>query len=126
MKCPFLEEVVVRYCKAYPIRKSIPSSVCDSVSLCLGNKYVECSQYEDVTGIKKHNSKEVNHMSVTNDDQVAEMKQAPGKERPCVWAKLGVVSYRLCTLNYKCDECAFNKKRTKSVRGQAGIIIWQW
>lgn len=27
--------------------------------------------------------------------------------RECVWAKAGVVSYRLCTLNFKCERCEF-------------------
>jgi CheY-like chemotaxis protein len=36
------------------------------------------------------------------------VKPAPSAQpRECVWAKAGVVSYRLCTLNYKCDQCEF-------------------
>ncbi len=37
-----------------------------------------------------------------------EARPAPSAQpRECVWAKAGVVSYRLCTLNFKCDKCEF-------------------
>jgi glycine cleavage system H lipoate-binding protein len=109
MKCPFLEEVVVRYCNAYPIRKPIPSSVSDAKSRCLSDDHCSCPQYGDVSWVNEQNFEEVSKMSSVNENTLNEMKEAPGKDRPCVWAKLGVVSYRLCTIDYKCDECAFNQ-----------------
>jgi DNA-binding response OmpR family regulator len=30
--------------------------------------------------------------------------------KPCVWMKLGVVSYRICTRNYDCLSCEFDQK----------------
>ncbi|MDI6839706.1 MAG: hypothetical protein QMD71_02445 [bacterium] len=51
-KCPFLEEVIVRYCKAYPIKKLIPPSTSDTNSICLNNGYVKCSKYRDVAKVK--------------------------------------------------------------------------
>lgn len=51
MRCPFLEEVLVRYCKAYPIKKLIPSCVSDKASLCLSDDYVKCAEYRDAGGI---------------------------------------------------------------------------
>ena len=48
MKCPFLEEVAARYCKAYPIRKLIPCSISDTIfSLCLNNDHVKCPEYRN-------------------------------------------------------------------------------
>jgi len=49
MKCPFLEEVVVRYCKAYPIRKLIPCS--EEESICVSDEHSECSTYKDVARV---------------------------------------------------------------------------
>lgn len=34
-----------------------------------------------------------------------EVKEKPAKQ--CIWSKAGVVSYRLCTSNFKCDACEF-------------------
>ena len=53
MKCPLLEEETVRYCKAFPIKKSIPSSISDELSLCLGEDYVLCSVYKKFSKIKE-------------------------------------------------------------------------
>lgn len=37
-----------------------------------------------------------------------EVKEKPKvKEKQCIWSKAGVVSYRLCTNNFKCDACEF-------------------
>ncbi len=49
MKCPFLEEVLVRYCKAYPIRKMIPSS--GEESICFGEEHCDCSTYREVARV---------------------------------------------------------------------------
>jgi len=49
MKCPFIEEVVVRYCKAYPIRKMIPNS--GEESICLGEEHCNCSTYREVARV---------------------------------------------------------------------------
>jgi hypothetical protein len=49
MKCPLLKEVVVRYCKAYPVRKAVPSSTSDETSLCLNGDYCKCSEYQEIT-----------------------------------------------------------------------------
>ena len=99
MRCPFLEEVLVRYCKAYPVKKLIPCS--NTPSLCLTKDYVKCSEYLSVAGAEE--AKEVKKMSTQ------EARELPGKERQCIWMKLGVVSYRLCTLNYDCNRCEFNQ-----------------
>ncbi len=38
----------------------------------------------------------------------AQSEPVPGAQpKECVWAKAGVVSYRLCTLNFKCEKCEF-------------------
>ena len=56
-----------------------------------------------------------------------EAKPAPAAQpRECVWAKAGVVSYRLCTLNYKCDQCEFaqtmiDREASGAAREDAGV-----
>ena len=59
-KCPFLEEEIVRYCKAYPIKKTIPcSNASDTIiSLCLSDDYVKCSEYRDVAKVDEQKSKD--------------------------------------------------------------------
>ncbi|MDI6839707.1 MAG: glycine cleavage system protein H [bacterium] len=46
---------------------------------------------------------------MSNEENIKVMKETPGKERLCVWAKMGVISHRLCTLNYDCNKCEFNQ-----------------
>jgi len=56
-----------------------------------------------------------------------EAKPAPSAQpRECVWAKAGVVSYRLCTLNYKCDQCEFaqtmmDREASGAAREESGV-----
>jgi glycine cleavage system H protein len=50
-KCPYLEEIVVRYCKAYPVKKLIPSSSSDVLSLCLSDAHVNCPEYRKMAKI---------------------------------------------------------------------------
>ncbi len=57
MKCPFLEEVLVRYCKAYPTKKGIPSSSSDKFSLCLNEGYTKCPEYQRLAKPGKEKSK---------------------------------------------------------------------
>lgn len=84
MNCPFLEEIVVRYCKACPVKKMIPSSSLSSGSICATN-FEECPLFKEVTKPAKNGSKE------------------------CIWAKQKVVSYRLCTHNFDCKSCEFDQ-----------------
>jgi glycine cleavage system H protein len=46
MKCPFLEEVVVRYCQAYPIRKMIPCS--SEENTCVGKEHFQCETFKEM------------------------------------------------------------------------------
>jgi glycine cleavage system H protein len=45
MRCPHLEEVVVRYCKAFPIKKMIPQHHSDAQCACISDEYTRCSEY---------------------------------------------------------------------------------
>lgn len=39
-----------------------------------------------------------------------EVAEEVGKPKPCVWMKMGVVAYRLCTSNYDCLTCEFDQQ----------------
>ncbi len=105
MKCPFLEEMVVRYCNAYPVRKLIPCNS-QTPSICLTERCVECPAYEEMALAHETRSKEVDDMEVSAEVR-SEESVADSKE--CIWMKLGVVSYRMCLLDYDCQSCDFNQ-----------------
>jgi len=113
MKCPFLEEVVVRYCKAYPVRKLIPSDVSSTVSLCTSDEYVHCPEYREVAMEGKGKLPEAEGTKAAKEENMSAIgravEKAPSKEPLCIWAKLGVIPERICTLNYNCAECEFNR-----------------
>ncbi len=40
---------------------------------------------------------------------VTEGESAPDERKECIWMRLGMVSYRLCTKNYDCLTCEFDQ-----------------
>ncbi len=59
-KCPFLEEVVVRYCKAFPVKKMIPTNKLLRDDPCIGCPH-KCAIYQEVANV------ESTHSSLTAD-----------------------------------------------------------
>ncbi len=41
--------------------------------------------------------------------QAEKSKLIPTSARQCVWVDAGVISYRLCTLNYECERCSLHQ-----------------
>jgi glycine cleavage system H lipoate-binding protein len=112
MKCPFLEEIVVRYCKAHPVRKMIPAESATSSCPCLDGEYETCPAFKEAAHIddqvaqSPHTMKEEERTMA----QVTDTKAASDeKEKQCIWMKAGVVAYRMCNLNYDCESCEFNQ-----------------
>lgn len=102
MPCPYLEEVVMRYCKAYPIKKMIPASSSQLVSPCFSQN-ASCPIYQDVVGKRSRPVREpvsVEHKTEHKGDK---------EEKYCVWVRQEMVSYRLCTRNYDCQSCQFEQ-----------------
>lgn len=102
MKCPFLEEIIVSYCKACPIKKMIPSSSVKPDSFCAGD-YSSCPAFQDFahkTGEGKMTIKEV---------EMAQPETGTAKKKECIWMKAGVIAYRLCTQNFDCKNCEFDQ-----------------
>lgn len=84
MSCPFLEEIIVRYCKACEVKKMIPASALHNESPC-AEDYSRCQLFQDVTKPSRNGSQE------------------------CIWAKQKIVSYRLCTQGFDCKSCEFDQ-----------------
>ncbi len=106
MACPFLEEIVVRYCKACPVKKLIPQNDSGTPSICLMEKYVECPTYREVALAEESRNEEVVQVQPR---QTEERGETTIERKECIWMKLGVVSYRMCLLNYDCQNCEFNQ-----------------
>lgn len=43
------------------------------------------------------------------EERANKMKLMPTSARQCVWVDAGVISYRLCTLNYECERCSLHQ-----------------
>jgi hypothetical protein len=55
MSCPYLKEVVMLYCQAYPVKKLVPLDRIASADPCLGRDYEACPLFKDVlTRIRAH------------------------------------------------------------------------
>ena len=48
MICPFKEEIVMDYCRAYPVRKLVPRHRINSESLCADEGHVSCPFFQEV------------------------------------------------------------------------------
>ena len=105
MPCPYLEEVVMRYCKAYPMKKMIPASSSQLVSPCFTDNG-SCPVFKDVTG-KRH--KKTQPATCATCSHAKEITPITDSTKYCVWLRQETVSYRLCTRNYECQSCQFEQ-----------------
>jgi len=49
MKCPFLTEMTVVFCRAYPIRKFVPKARVQTSSPCSHDNYVACPLFQEIS-----------------------------------------------------------------------------
>lgn len=84
MKCPFLEEIIVRYCKACQVKKMIPTANVSSEGVCETDP-PRCPLFQEIT------------------------KPSPNGNKECIWMKQKLVSYRLCNKNFNCKDCEFDQ-----------------
>ena len=57
MSCPYLKEVVMLYCQAYPVKKLIPLDRIASAEPCLGRDFEACPLFKDVlTRMRAHSA----------------------------------------------------------------------
>lgn len=48
MRCPFFEEMVVAYCRAFPIKKMIPSDRLQANCTCTRETFTDCALFKEV------------------------------------------------------------------------------
>jgi len=111
MLCPYLEEIVMRYCKAYPMKKMIPASSSQLVSPCFSNN-TSCPIYKDVTHRRPAGRDFGGQADKTCTQPCSLAKESQSitdSTKDCVWVRQEMVSYRLCTRNYDCQSCQFEQ-----------------
>ncbi len=50
MSCPYLTEVTMVFCRAYPVKKLVPSDQLSTESRCDGEAFRSCSVFDEVSG----------------------------------------------------------------------------
>ncbi len=115
-KCPFLEELSMVYCNACKSRKMLPKDQLVTQNSCEGN-YENCPIFKEFLSNQK--KEEMMPQEVTQE------KKTTQEEKPCIWMKAGVVAYRMCTSNYDCKNCEFDKALTNQSGsyGQSSLAV---
>jgi hypothetical protein len=49
MSCPYLEEVVMVFCRAYPVKKPVPRSRSTTACPCMSDGFERCPFFQEVT-----------------------------------------------------------------------------
>ena len=60
MACPYLKEVVMLYCQAYPIKKLVPLDRIASADPCLSRDFEACPLFTDVVTRIRASSQRIN------------------------------------------------------------------
>jgi hypothetical protein len=48
IRCPFFEEVVVAFCRAYPVKKMVPSDRIQANCICTREGFEDCPLFREV------------------------------------------------------------------------------
>lgn len=48
MDCPYLEEVVMVFCRAYPVKKLVPRNRLAAIGPCQGGSFEACPLYREL------------------------------------------------------------------------------
>jgi hypothetical protein len=48
MRCPFFEEVLVAFCRAYPVKKMVPSDRLQTNCICTCEGFEDCLLFREV------------------------------------------------------------------------------
>lgn len=110
MNCPFLEELIVAYCGACPVKKMIPKDQLTTQNPCEAD-YYSCPIFQEFLAKNKKEAimaEEAKQEALTSDE-----------EKPCIWMKAGVIAYRMCTRNYDCKNCEFDQ----AIMDQSGTYV---
>jgi hypothetical protein len=70
MSCPYLKEIVMLCCQAYPVRKMVPFERLATASPCIGGDFQECPAFKDVlTRLKASVSEDGRHKRASGSRQ---------------------------------------------------------
>lgn len=48
MRCPFFEEVLVAFCRAYPVKKMVPSDRLQANCICTCEGFEDCPLFREI------------------------------------------------------------------------------
>lgn len=48
MRCPFFEEILVAFCRAYPVKKMVPSDRLQADCICTCEGFEDCPLFREV------------------------------------------------------------------------------
>ncbi len=48
MRCPFFEEVLVAFCRAYPVKKMVPSDRIQANCVCTNEEFDDCPLFREI------------------------------------------------------------------------------
>ncbi len=48
MRCPFFEEIVVAFCRAYPVKKMVPSDRIQANCVCTHEGFEDCAMFREI------------------------------------------------------------------------------
>jgi hypothetical protein len=54
MPCPYLEEIVMLFCRAYPVKKMVPRDRITTACPCLGESFQTCPLFQEVVARIKY------------------------------------------------------------------------
>ena len=99
MKCPFLQELQVAYCAAFPVKKLIPLKDIHTLGPCVDDEHWTCPTFKDSCPDKAEKPGGSLVVPIPTEEQ-----------KECVWLHQPIVSYRLCVNNYNCERCPFEQQ----------------
>lgn len=48
MRCPFFEEILVAFCRAYPVKKMVPSDRLQASCICTCEGFEDCALFREI------------------------------------------------------------------------------
>lgn len=48
MRCPYFEEVLVAFCRAYPVKKMVPSDRIQANCVCTREGFEDCAMFREI------------------------------------------------------------------------------
>jgi glycine cleavage system H lipoate-binding protein len=93
----------------------------------LGGDYEECQAFREAARVEEEAAPRTVNMANEEEKTMADLKNTvvEEKEKPCIWMKAGVVTYRMCNLSYDCESCEFSQSLMDSGSGysdQPGMV----